>query len=181
VSKLYRILPLLVLVCLCSACPLFADTLQVTFSAGDFDTLGETISGSFLWDTQTNVVSNVAITSSGPFAFLSTIQFDGFAPLGNPYNYPAGSLIFMGSLDVTNTVSWQMNYADHVFLDPPIVPAPGVYSGVPFDLGGAGVGRNVPGTGEVTVTAVPEPGTALLFGLGVLALGASLAIKKFRW
>jgi len=50
---------------------------------------------------------------------------------------------------------------------------------VPFDIGGAGIGNN-PGTGEVTVSVVPEPAIALLFGFGALALGAATALKKFR-
>ena len=59
----FRALVLLV-VCLSAVGPCFADTLSVTFSA-TFDNAipAETVSGSFLWNTTTEALSNIAISS----------------------------------------------------------------------------------------------------------------------
>ncbi len=131
-------------------------TLRVSFLAGAFGLMpnDETILGSFLWDTQTNTLSNVSITSYGPYTFLPGIQANFSPP---PSNYPPGSLIFFEFLAVVaggaGNVIFQMNYGDRGYTDPPIIPAPGHYVNVPFDMGGPGLGHNYPGTGAVIVAA----------------------------
>ena len=66
-SRLPRILPLVVLSFLFGAGSSFADTLQVSFTATiDVFPASETVSGSFLWNTQTEALSDVSLTSSGP-------------------------------------------------------------------------------------------------------------------
>jgi hypothetical protein len=60
-SRLPRILPLVVLSFLFGAGPSFADTLQVTFTATiDEFPASETVSGSFLWNTQTEALQRFA-------------------------------------------------------------------------------------------------------------------------
>jgi hypothetical protein len=158
----------------------FADTLQVDFTA-QFSVQtkdDEIVSGSFLWDTVTGILSEATISSTGTYTFLPSIAAAGFAPLGNTYNYPVGSLTFFAFLNGTQTVVFQLNYGDHAFLDPPVVPDPGVYVHVPFDIGGSGVGRNVAGTGEIMVTETPELSSAALLFIGAAILLISL--RKHR-
>jgi hypothetical protein len=131
-------------------------TLRVSFLAGGFGLtpIDETILGSFMWDTQTNALSNVSITGYGPYQFDPAIQANFSPP---PSNYPPGSLIFFEFLAIVpigaGNVIFQMNYGDRGYSDPPIIPAPGHYFNVPFDMGGPGLGRNLPGTGAVIVAA----------------------------
>ena len=69
-SRLPRILPLVVLSFLFGAGPSFADTLQVTFTATiDEFPASETVSGSFLWNTQTEALSNVRSLAAAPTHF----------------------------------------------------------------------------------------------------------------
>ena len=132
-KRLSRLIPLIILVYLFSVSTSFADSLQVNFSATVPVFPSETVSGSFLWDTQTQLLSNISLTSSGPFT-----------------------------------------------TDPPLFPGPGVHFNLPiFDICGVGIGCN-PGTGDVTVSAVAEPGIALLLIFGVLVLGAAFALKHLQ-
>lgn len=106
--RLLGILPLLLLF-LFGAVPSFADSLQVTFSATiDLFPTSESVSGSFLWNTQTEVLSNISLTSSsGPFTFLPDVQAVEFAGQNFAKNYPPGSLIFLDFMDPTHTINFQ--------------------------------------------------------------------------
>jgi len=177
-KRLSRLLPLIILVYFFSVSTSLADSLQVNFSATvDVFPTSETVSGSFLWDTQTRLLSNMSLTSSGPFTFLPIVQSVQFAGPNFGNNYPEGSLIFLDFMDPTHTINFQINYSDHAYFDPPLFPGPGVHHNVPFDIGGVGIGNN-PGTGDVTVSAVAEPGIALLLIFGVL--GAAFSLKHLR-
>jgi hypothetical protein len=177
-SKLPRILSLVVLLYLFGAGSSFADTLQVTFTATiDLFPASETVSGSFLWNTQTEALSNVSLTSGGPYSFLSVVIEADFAPANFVNNYPQGSLIFLDFQDASHTINFQINYGDHAYLDPPLFPGPGVHHNVPFDIGGAGIG-DTPGRGDVTVTGVAEPASAILLASGLAALVARRKLRK---
>ena len=169
-GRLPRLLLPVVLLYLFGASSSFADTLQVNFTA----TIGlfpasETISGSFLWNTQTETLSSVSLSSSGPYTFLPVVIEAGFAPANFVNNYPQGSLLFLDFQDTSHTVNFQINYADHAYFDAPLFPGPGVHSNVPFDIGGAAIG-NISGSGKATVTGVFEPGSAVLLCSGLAAL-----------
>lgn len=164
------------MVLLFAATPSFADTLEVSFTATiDVFPAAETVSGSFLWNTQTETLSNILLNSSGPFTFLPVVIQADFAPAGNFFNYPAGSLIFLDFQDASQTASFQINYGDHAFLDPPLFPGPGVHTNVPFDIG---VNGNFPGSGTVTVTGVAEPASVILLCSGLAALAARRSLRK---
>jgi hypothetical protein len=127
--------------------------LRVSFLAGGFRLLpiDETVLGSFVWDTQANTLAQISLTCHGPYAFLPHNPMVKFSP--PPATYPAGSLIFFEFTDPAANVVFQMNYGDRAYSDPPITPtAGGIYTNVPFDLGGPGLGHNAPGTGMVIVT-----------------------------
>ena len=126
--------------------------LRVSFGASGFGQTGEAVVGSFIWDTGTDEFSHVSITTcSGPYIFLPSVQKRTFAP--PPPAYPTGSLIFFNFVDAGGAINFQLNYGDHAYSDPPIIPAPGFYQGVPFDIGGTGIG-NIPGSGVVIVSEV---------------------------
>ena len=175
-SRLPRILPV-VLLFLFGAGSSFADTLQVSFTATvEIFPATETVSGSFLWNTQTETLSGVALTSSGPYLFLPVVIEADFAPANFVNNYPEGSLLFLDFQDASHTINFQLNYGDHAYFDPPLFPGPGVHNNVPFDISGPGIG-NHPGTGEVTVTGVAEPASAVLLCSG---LAAFLVRRRLR-
>ena len=177
-SRLPRLIPLVVLLCLFGAGSSLADTLQVSFTATvDVLPATETVSGSFLWNTQTQTLSNISLSSSGPYTFLPVVVSADFAGPNFPNNYPEGSLIFLDFQDPTHTVNFQINYGDHAYFDPPLFPGPGVHSNVPFDIGGPGIG-NDPGSGQVIVTGVAEPASAVLLCSGLAALLARRRLRK---
>ena len=126
--------------------------LRVNFLAGGFGFLpvDATVFGELAWDTAANVLSHVSVTGYGPYKFLPAIVASSFSP--PPATYPPGSLTFFELADASGTVLFQLNYGDRGYTDRPIIPAPGVYVSVPFDIGGSGVGRNAPGTGAVVVS-----------------------------
>ena len=77
-KKLPRILPLVVLLFLFGASSSFADTLQVTFTATiDLISSSETVSGSFLWNTQTEVLSNILLEQQRSVYFSAGCDCSG--------------------------------------------------------------------------------------------------------
>lgn len=133
--------------------------LRVSFLAGGFGLLpiDETVLGSFLWNTQTNVISNASLTCYGPYTFLPsnpTVKFS--PPPAAPY---AAGIVFFEFADAGGTVVFQLNFDDQAYTSGPITPTAGSYTNVPFDLGGTGLGRNAPGTGMVIVTAANDVNT----------------------
>lgn len=173
----FRALVLLV-VCLSAVGPCFADTLSVTFSV-TFDNAipAETVSGSFLWNTTTEVLSNIAISSVGAVTYLPVVQAVTFEPAGSPHGYPPGSIIFLAFPDVALTGNVQINFGDHAFFDAPLKPEPGTYS-APFDMTGGGIGV-IPSSGEVEVAATPEPRSLALLSFGLLTILVALGGKQF--
>jgi hypothetical protein len=126
--------------------------LRVSFLAGGFgiQPVDETVLGSFIWNTQTNKFSQIELVAFGPYTLDPAHNSAQFAP--PPTTYPAGSLIYFNFQDAKGDVNFQMNFNDRSYTNPPIVPTgPGIYTNVPFDIGGTGVGRNYSGTGTVIV------------------------------
>jgi hypothetical protein len=131
--------------------------LRVSFLAGGFGISvalpnDETVLGSCIWDTQTNVISHASLTCYGPYKFLPSVTSAHFAP--PPVNYPAGSLTFLQFKDAAGNF-FQLDYGALAFgSQTPIVPnIPGIY-GCQFYLNSA------PGSGMVIVTEtedVPNP------------------------
>ncbi len=164
---------LFLVLCLTVIGPCFADTLQVTFSSVFDAPVIETVSGSFLWDTGAQTISDISINSTGPLTFLS----EPFLPIGflvpsGSDPRPAGSLQFLAFSDVTHTAFFKIDNNQHAQSDV-LPPIPGTYPGHFFIF-------TVPATsGEVVVTGVPEPGTLLMVSLGFLAMSLVVGRLKF--
>jgi hypothetical protein len=164
---------LFLVLCLTVVGPCFADTLQVKFSSVFDAPVVETISGSFLWDTGAQTISDISINSTGPFTFLPELAFppEFLVPSGSDPR-PAGSIQRLVFPDVTHTAFFKIDNNQHAFSDV-LPPIPGTYPGHFFIF-------TVPATsGEVVVTAVPEPGTLLMVSLGFLAMSLVVGRLKF--
>jgi hypothetical protein len=180
-SKLTRVI-LLAALFLLLASSSFADTLEVTFSVGDFlvARAGVSVSGSFLWNTNTQTLYDGKITIDTVGIPIEPIVFDPstlsgeFALPGNSHGYPAGSLDFFSIVGPPGTsMSFQMDLGNHAFLNPPIVPGPGgPYTSIPYFL------DNVASDGVLTVREASEPCSALLVALGALALSVAFTARK---
>jgi hypothetical protein len=151
-----------------------ADTLLVTFDTSfPYNTIPlESVSGSFLWDIGTQTLSDISITSSGPYSFLPVLDFSEFAQPGNLYGYPVGSILILNFLGSSGGPEFQFDSLEHGGLDIP-PSGPGTYAGEFFLVGG-GLGVTPAMTGEVIVTeapvATPEPPMLLLLALGTIGL-----------
>ena len=169
-SKIAKLVFVVAFLIFLASSPIYADTMAVSFWAGDFGQLPESVTGSFLWNPATNSIWNVTLNSTGPLTFLPAVFASEFATGSDGSGYPAGSIKFLDFQDSFGN-NFQINYGDHAFLDPPLRPLPGDYKFVPFDIGFNG---NFSGTGEVVVKSTPEPGAGLLLGLGTFACALSL-------
>ena len=189
-NKLARLVCLFALVLVCTSATV-ADTLQVTFSAS-FPFAGfyqdETVTGSFLWNTDTNSLYGLSVSSTGLVVFNSSsaitgqfVSAPGFSGcgFGGPF-YPAGTLQAFFISDSTGTGNVQMNLSDHADCDPPVVPGPGSYF-EPFDLVPPG-GGVIPSqaANPVTVSLAPEPGLISLLAFGSFLLAGIAAAKRLR-
>jgi hypothetical protein len=139
---------------------------------------GETVEVNFIWDTTTNVLSDLHVTSSplwGPLT-LQNVQF-GFNDTGSHFGLalldftsPGGEFALDGSFDNFNPIgSAPGTYTTELFFQ--CVPATCPPGAIGFDLK----------IGSAIVTpfnpvATPEPGTLTLLGVGL----ASLAIRKYK-
>jgi hypothetical protein len=149
--------------------PARADDLQVSFSAKSFSSpyLNESISGSFIWDTATDAISQVTLSSVGELIFLPQITYVAFGtdpPSAPPY--PTPSIVVLDFSDGKGDI-FQLNYLD-LWPDPPLPPAPGSYTGTaaaPFFIGTISAADT-----SIVVTAIPEPSSLLLIAFGLSAV-----------
>jgi hypothetical protein len=154
---------------------------QVDMSASAL-LFNETVAVSLVWDTTTNVLSDIDITSTGPWGMFSTTpNFLTFAPRVDNPNNPVG-MAALAFLSPGGTV-----FMEEIFISSlnPILPAPGVYvtqtvffcsaSNSDPNCGGTDVGDSL---ATVTAISTPEPNTLALLGAGLVALG--LVVTLFR-
>ena len=180
-TKIVRASVILVL-CLTVVGPCFADSLLVTWST-NFDLVfanntagAETVSGSFAWDTTTQLFSNIAISSTGPVTLLPVIQYVVFAGPDDPFHRPVGSILVLSFPDTSGTSGLTLDYRQHAGLDTPLEPFPGSYAAFgEFWLGGLVPSRD--GSVVATAVATPEPSSLALM---LSVVGLVFAMRK-RW
>lgn len=152
----------------------------------------EIVGVTFVWDTTTSVISDIAITSTGAFHAspsnpTTLTDFTG-------HGMGSGNLLVLGLVtDFGGTATYQLNYGFHGGLvGEQLGSTPGTY---PTDLGlfcGCLMGDNF-AIGTATVTSLgdgdrdgddpvssPEPGSLLnlVVGLGVLGLTCLIGGKR---
>ena len=154
--------------------PMAANAIPVTWTLEDviFND-GSTIAGSFVFDADTNIFSSIGVTSSNGNAYF---QVNPVSP-GNAgfLGFLAGPAINLTAIFTAELAGLMTNAGGTLDIIPGFVFSGG--NGFSFEgfcalaCTAVSVERDV-ASGRIT-TAVPEPGTLALFGLGFLGLGFS--------
>lgn len=163
-----------------------ADELQVTFSNVDvtkqIPSFSGTYSGSWIWDTSTDTISDVIVHSTGPADFNGPITFT--SSFGQGIGQPAGSsdLFLLAILNSDQTASLNFDPQDHLLFLP---PTPGEYDSlanqffVSCDSPTCFANVAQSGTGgQLAVTKVAEPGVLALTGVGLVFLVSLIGYRR---
>jgi hypothetical protein len=163
-----------------------ADELQVSFSnvtaTKGIPAFSGTYSGSWLWDTSTDTISNVIVHSTGPADFNGPVTFT--SSFGQGIGQPAGSsdLFLLAILNTDQTASLDFDPQDHLLFLP---PTPGEYDSLANQFFVtcdsptcfANVAQSQAG-GQLSVTKVAEPGVLALTGVGLVFLVSLVAYRR---
>ena len=177
---------LLMLVTLSFSTIAAADELQVSFSnitaTKGIPAFSGTYSGSWLWDTATNTISDVIVHSAGPADFNGPITFT--SSFGQGIGQPAGSsdLFLLAILNSDQTASLDFDPQDHLLFLP---PTPGNYDNLANQFFVtcdsptcfANVAQSQAG-GQLSVTKVAEPGVLALTGVGLVFLVSLIGYRR---
>ena len=177
---------LLMLVTLSFSTIAAADELQVSFSnitaTKGIPAFSGTYSGSWLWNTATDTISNVIVHSTGPADFNGPITFT--SSFGQGIGQPAGSsdLFLLAILNADQTASLDFDPQDHLLFLP---PTPGNYDNLANQFFVscnsptcfANVAQSQTG-GQLSVTKVAEPGVLALTGVGLVFLVSLIAYRR---
>jgi hypothetical protein len=137
----------------------------------------ETVGATFLWDTTTNILSKLTVSTTGPFAGFSPVpavlfSHGGIDPEGQFTQFGIESLVWNNGV-----VDFELNYANHGNLIPLLGNVPGTYvTDMDFFCGGSCTGSGeVLSFGTATVTSAmptetPEPSSLVLMAVGLVAL-----------
>jgi hypothetical protein len=175
---------LLVLLTLSFSTIAAADELQVSFSnvaaVKGIPAFSGTYSGSWLWNTATDTISNVIIQSSGPADFNGPVSW--LATFGDPAH--AGDLFELSIQNSDQTATLNFDPADTIQFLP---PTPGEYDSLTTDFSVSCVsascfanGARPQQPGQLSVAKVAEPGILGLTGVGLLFLISLVAYRRQR-
>jgi hypothetical protein len=161
-----------------------ADELQVSFSninaIKGIPAFSGTYSGSWVWDTSTDIISDVIVQSTGPADFNGPVTWQ--ATFGDPAH--AGDLFELSILNADQTATLNFDPADTILFLP---PTPGEYDNlttkffVSCATATCFANQAQPQTpGQLSVAKVPEPGTIALLGIGCGFLFMLVRFRKAR-
>jgi hypothetical protein len=164
-----------------------ADELQVSFSNVDvtkqIPAFSGTYSGSWIWDTSTNTISDVIVQSTGPADFNGPITFS--AEFGQGLGQPPGTsdLFLLSILTADSTASLNFFPQDSLLFLP---PTPGEYDNLAQEFfvncvsATCHVNTAQAESGQLSVVKVAEPGVLALTALGFVFLVSLLGFRRWR-
>ena len=164
-----------------------ADELQVSFSnvevTKQIPAFSGTYSGSWLWDTSTDTISDVIVHSTGPADFNGPITFS--ANFGRGLGQPAGTsdLFLLAILTADQTASLNFFPQDSLLFLP---PTPGQYDSLADQFfvncvsATCHVNTAQASGGQLSVAKVAEPGVLALTGIGFAFLVSLVGFRRRR-
>ena len=164
-----------------------ADELQVTFSNVDvtkqIPSFSGTYSGSWIWDTSTDTISDVIVHSTGPADFNGPITWS--ASFGRGLGQPAGTsdLFLLAILTADQTASLNFFPQDSLAFLPPV---PGEYDSLAQEFfvncvsATCSVNTAQAQSGQLAVVKVAEPGVLALTGVGFVLLVSLIGLRRRR-
>jgi hypothetical protein len=173
---------LLMLVTLSFSTIAAADELQVSFSnvtaTKGIPPFSGTYSGSWLWDTSTNTISNVIINSTGPANFNGPLTW--LAAFGDPAHQ--GDLFELSIQNSDQTATFNFDPFDTLQFLP---PTPGEYDSLTTNIFVSCVsdscfanGARPQQPGQLNVAKVAEPSVLALTGVGFAFLSLLIGYRR---
>jgi hypothetical protein len=161
-----------------------ADELQVSFSnvtaVKGIPAFSGTYSGSWLWNTSTDTISNIIIQSSGPANFNGPVSW--LATFGDPAH--TGDLFELSIQNSDQTATLNFDPADTIQFLP---PTPGQYDSLTTDFFVSCAtatcfanGARPQQPGQLNVAKVAEPGVLALIGVGFAFLVTLVGYRRVR-
>jgi hypothetical protein len=178
---------LLVLLTLSFSTAAAADELQVSFSNVEvtkgIPQFSGTYSGSWIWDTSTDTISDVIVHSTGPADFNGPINWS--TVFGRGLGQPAGTsdLFLLAILTSDQTASLNFFPQDSLLFLP---PTPGEYDSLAHEFfvncvsATCSVNTAQAQSGQLSVIKVAEPGVLALTGIGFAFLFSIVALRRKR-
>jgi hypothetical protein len=159
-----------------------ADELQVSFSnvtaVKGIPAFSGTYSGSWLWNTSTETISDVIIQSTGPANFNGPVSW--LATFGDPAH--AGDLFELSIQNSDHSATLNFDPADTLQFLP---PTPGQYDSLTTDFFVSCAtdscfanGARPQQPGQLTVAKVTEPGVLALIGAGFAFLFTLIGYRR---
>jgi hypothetical protein len=162
-----------------------ADELQISFSNVDvtkqIPAFSGMYSGSWIWDTSTDTISDVMVQSTGPADFNGAITWS--AEFGRGLGQPAGTsdLFLLSILTADQTASLNFFPQDSLLFLP---PTPGQYDSLAQEFfvncvsATCSVNTAQAQSGKLSVVKVAEPGVLALTAIGFVFLFSLLGFRR---